>query len=47
MENTTTVTAIALAGMAERADKGPYADVLRQIVQLMSQRLMDLGVEPV
>ena len=47
MENTTTATAIALAGMAERANKGPYADVLRQMVQLISQRLMDLGVEPV
>lgn len=40
-------TAIALAGMAERTDKGTYADVLRQMVQLMAQRQMDMDVESV
>ena len=36
---------IALAGMAELADKGPDVDMLRQMVQFMAQRLMDMDVE--
>ena len=31
---------IALAGMAELADKGPDVDMLHQMVQFMAQRLM-------
>jgi hypothetical protein len=40
-----TVATIALAGMAELADKGPCVDMLRQMVQFMAQRLMDMDVE--
>ena len=36
---------IALAGMAELADKGPDVDMLRQMVRFMAQRLMDMDVE--
>jgi putative transposase len=45
MENTMTDATIALAGMAELADKGPDVDMLRQMVQFMAQRLMDMDVE--
>jgi putative transposase len=44
-ETTMTDATIALAGMAELADKGPDVDVLRQMVQFMAQRLMDMDVE--
>jgi hypothetical protein len=36
---------IALAGMAELADTGPGVDMLRQMVQCMAQRPMDMDVE--
>ena len=36
---------IALAGMAELAEKGPDVDMLRQMVQFMAQRMMDMDVE--
>ena len=45
METTMTDATIALAGMAELADKGPDVDMLRQMVQFMAQRLMDMDVE--
>jgi putative transposase len=45
MENTMTDATIALAGMAELADKGPDVDMLRQMVQFMAQRMMDMDVE--
>jgi putative transposase len=45
VETTMTDATIALAGMAELADKGPDVDMLRQMVQFMAQRLMDLDVE--
>jgi transposase-like protein len=44
-ETTMTDATIALAGMAELADKGPDVDMLRQMVQFMAQRLMDMDVE--
>jgi len=40
-----TDTTFALAGMAKLADKGPDVDMLRQMVQFMARRLMDMDVE--
>jgi hypothetical protein len=45
VETTMTDATIALAGMAELDDKGPDVDMLRQMVQFMAQRLMDMDVE--
>ena len=36
---------IILAGMAELTDRRPDVDMLRQMVQFMAQRLMDMDVE--
>jgi Transposase, Mutator family len=40
-----TVATIELADTADMADQGPYVDLLRQVVQFMAQRLMDMDVE--
>ncbi len=42
MENTVTNAAMA---RAELADKGADVDLLRQMVQFMAQRMMDVDVE--